>query len=104
MIKFFLGQQKAELTANTADAAREKHLPVVTVDGSKVTVTVSTVEHPSTEAHYIVFIVLETQKGAQMVQFKPGDKPQAEFVLDEGDSPIAAYEFCNLHGLWKTEI
>ena len=32
------------------------------------------------------------------------DKPEAEFIVADGDEAIAAYEFCNLHGLWKADI
>ncbi|HNZ83333.1 MAG TPA: desulfoferrodoxin family protein, partial [Sedimentibacter sp.] len=34
----------------------------------------------------------------------PGEKPAAVFALVEGDEVVAAYEYCNLHGLWKKEI
>ena len=34
----------------------------------------------------------------------PGGKPSAVVVLAQGDEPAAAYEYCNLHGLWKAEI
>ena len=29
------------------------------------------------------------------------DKPEAVFYVAEGDTPLAVYEYCNLHGLWK---
>ena len=35
-----------ELIPNTTDAAGEKHVPVITKDGSKVHVAVGAVEHP----------------------------------------------------------
>ena len=92
-----------ELIPNTTDAAGEKHVPVIEKDGSKVTVKVGEVEHPSLEAHYIVFIVLETNKGYAVRNLKPGDKPAAVFALADGEEIIAAYEYCNLHGLWKAE-
>ncbi len=90
-----------ELIANTVDAAQEKHVPVITTSGDTVTVKVGSVEHPSLPAHYIEFIVLVTEGGMQMKWLKPGDKPEAIFKIT--DKPIAAYEFCNLHGLWKAE-
>ena len=40
------------LKANTTDAAVEKHVPVVTQDGNKVSVAVSSVEHPMLPEHY----------------------------------------------------
>ena len=88
---------------NTTDAAGEKHVPVISVDGNVVTVTVGEVEHPMLEAHYITWIMLETEQGRQRKTLKPGDRPVAVFALTEGDKPVAAYEYCNLHGLWKAE-
>ena len=98
------GEPMKLLKANTTDAANEKHVPVVTVDGNKVTVVVGEVEHPMTEAHLIQWIVLETKKGSQKKVLSATDAPRAEFTLEEGDEAVAAYEYCNLHGLWKKEI
>ena len=92
------------LTANTTDAAQEKHVPQVTVDGKKVIVKVGNVEHPMTDAHLIQWIYLQTKRGGQYVHLSATDKPEAEFVVADGDEPVAAYEFCNLHGLWKANI
>ncbi len=88
-----------ELVANTVDAAQGKHVPVITVDGETVTVKVGSVEHPSLPAHYIEFIVLVTETGFQMKWLKPGMKPEAVFKVI--DKPVAAFEYCNLHGLWS---
>ena len=93
-----------ELVPNTTDAAGEKHVPVVTVEGSKVHVKVGSVEHPMLDAHYITFVVLETTAGFQKKNLKPSEKPVADFVLAEGEKAVAAYEYCNLHGLWKAEV
>ncbi len=98
------GKPMEELTANTADAATEKHVPAVTVEGNTVTVQVGSVEHPMTEEHYITWVYLVTEQGVQIHEFKPGDTPKATFVLSEGDKALEAYEYCTLHGLWKAEI
>ena len=90
-----------ELVANTVDAAQEKHVPVITLSGDTVTVKVGSVEHPSLDAHYIEWIILETSGGMQMKWLKPGMKPEATFRTEE--KVVAAYEYCNLHGLWKAE-
>ncbi len=97
------GNPMKELVANTKDAAYEKHIPEVTVEGSKVTVKIGSVEHPMIEEHYIQFIYLVTKNGAQKVCLSPGEKPVAEFALVDGDEVLAAYEYCNLHGLWIKE-
>ena len=98
------GVKMEEVVANTVDAAKEKHVPAVTVDGNLVKVAVGSVAHPMMDAHYIQFIILETKKGYQKVDLKPGQEPAAQFLVAEGDAPVAVYEYCNLHGLWKAEI
>ena len=91
-----------ELIPNIADAAGEKHIPVITVDGDTVTVKIGSIEHPSLDAHYIEWIILVTESGFQMKWLKPGMRPEAAFKVV--DKPVAAYEYCNLHGLWKAEV
>ena len=92
-----------ELIANTVDAAQEKHVPAITISGNEVVVKVGSVEHPSLPAHYITFILLETDKGMQMKWGKPGAVPTATFTIAEDETVLDAYEYCNLHGLWKAE-
>ena len=95
------GEPMSKLEPKTADSALEKHVPVIQVEGNLVTVTVGSTEHPMVENHFIQWIVLETKQGRQRKQLQPGQKPQAVFALTEGDEAVAAYEYCNLHGLWK---
>lgn len=97
------GEKMSELVPGSVDAATEKHVPVISVEGNKVTVTVGEVEHPMAEEHFIEWIALETQEGNQRKELKPGSKPQAVFMLAETDKAVAAYAYCNLHGLWKGE-
>lgn len=96
------GVQKLE--AGVTDAAKEKHIPVATVEGNKVTVVVGSVEHPQTEEHHISFILLETSLGIQCRTLAHSGKPEATFLLQDGEKAIAAYEMCNLHGLWKVDL
>ncbi len=100
---FCCGEEMKPIVPNTTDAAGEKHLPVIEVNGQSVTVTVGSVEHPMLDAHYIQWIMLETREGRQRKSLKPGEPPVAHFALTEGDAVVAAYEYCNLHGLWKSE-
>ena len=95
------GQKMTELIPGTSDGATEKHVPVYTVDGSTVHVTVGDVEHPMLPEHYIQWIALETTNGSQIKELQPGQPPKADFVLEEGESVVAVYEYCNLHSLWK---
>ena len=91
-----------ELVADMTDGAYEKHVPVIEMNGDEVTVRVGTVEHPSLDAHYIEWILLETKQGFQIHYLKPGMKPEAVFKIAE--PVVAAYEYCNLHGLWKAAV
>ena len=95
------GESMVELVPGTTDAAVEKHVPVVNVEGNKVTVSVGSVAHPMLPEHYIEWIVIATNKGIQKKQLKPGDEPKVEFALLDGEKVEGAWEFCNLHKLWK---
>jgi len=97
------GENMTELVPNTVDAANEKHVPEFTLSGNKMSVQIGSVPHPMVDEHYIQFIYVETENGGQRRCLKPGDNPNAEFCFVD-DKPIAVYEFCNLHGLWKKEV
>ena len=96
------GQAMRELVPGTTDGATEKHVPVYTLDGNTVKVKVGSVEHPMTDAHHLEWIAIETENGNQRKELKPGDKPEATFALSPRDKVKNDYEYCNLHGLWKT--
>lgn len=98
---FCCGEEMQEMVANTTDAAQEKHVPVIEAADGVVTVTVGSVEHPMLEEHSIQWIVLQTKEGNQRKVLKPGDAPKASFWIGPDDEVVAAYEYCNLHGLWK---
>ena len=98
------GEKMSELIPGTTDAAVEKHVPAVSIDGNVVTVKVGEVEHPMIDVHYIQWIVLQTNQGNLIKNLQPNQPPVATFVLADGEQAIAAYEYCNLHGLWKKDI
>jgi superoxide reductase len=89
------------LKENTTDAATEKHVPVIEAIEGGYRVSVGSVEHPMTEAHYIQWIELITEKEVLRKYLDPTDKPVAEFKTDA--KKVCAREYCNLHGLWKAE-
>ena len=99
------GQKMTRLEPGTVEASVEKHLPVVTVseDGKTVTASVGSVTHPMTPEHSITWVYLETDKGGQRKALNPGEEPTVAFALAD-EKPIAVYAYCNLHGLWKTEV
>ncbi|MGN0590277.1 desulfoferrodoxin family protein [Ruminococcus sp.] len=95
------GQKMTELIPGTTDAAREKHVPVYSVENGMVTVQVGSVEHPMLPEHFIEWVSLQTKQGNQRKLLKPGDKPEVCFAICDGDAVEAVYAYCNLHGLWK---
>jgi superoxide reductase len=127
------GQAMSELEANTVDASKEKHVPVVEIVGTKIKVKIGSEPHPMLPEHYIEWIAIETNGQLQITYLQPGMEPKTEFTryiqqekvaytgdkdaivpnceaqncnftYDENPVSITAYEFCNLHGLWKTEV
>lgn len=97
------GEPMEEMKPNTSEGAAEKHLPVIEADGNTVTVKVGSVFHPMTEEHSITWVYLETKEGCQRKNLSHTGEPVTVFALTEGDEPVAAYAYCNLHGFWKTD-
>ena len=97
------GEKMVELVPNTTDAATEKHVPDVKVDGKKVIVTVGSVEHPMVEEHFIQWVYMQTDRGGQRKNLTPGAEPTVTFALAD-EKPLAVYAYCNLHGLWKADV
>ncbi len=97
------GEKMEELKANTVEASVEKHLPVLEFpDSCTVKVSVGSAPHPMLPEHHISFICLETEEGVQVVDLK--DKTEAVAVFHTKAKVKAVYEYCNLHGLWKTAV
>lgn len=94
-------EKMQEIIPGTVDAAKEKHIPVYKVNGNEINVTVGEIEHPMQEEHYIEWIAIQTKYGNQIKELKPGEKPEACFLICEEDNVESVYAYCNLHGLWK---
>jgi len=100
---FCCGQKMNELVPNTVEASGEKHIPAVTVNENIVEVNVGSVDHPMIDVHWIEWVQLVTENGIQRKVLNPGEAPHVTFILN-GEKPVAVYAYCNLHGLWKTEL
>ena len=99
------GKPMVEVKAGEVDAAVEKHVPVVKVEGDYLVATVGEVLHPMTPEHLISNIWLEFSDGSAMkVTLTPEDKPEARFNIAGKKGKATVYEYCNLHGLWKAEV
>jgi superoxide reductase len=93
------GQPMNLLIENTVDAAKEKHVPVITKVENGYKVRVGTVAHPMDEKHWIVFIELIADGKVYRQNLNPGEAPEATFCVKA--DKVTAREYCNLHGLWK---
>jgi superoxide reductase len=98
------GDDMKEVEAKTADASTEKHVPVITVEDSLVKVDIGSVPHPMTPEHSIQWVYLETEQGGQRKCLSVDGEPHVEFSLTADDKVLAAYEYCNIHGLWKAVL
>ena len=98
------GKPMKLLEPGVVDAAVEKHIPAVEVQGAEICAKVGEVTHPMTPEHFIQWIALETKSGVQIHYLKPQEAPEARFILPEGEKALAVYAYCNLHGLWKKEL
>lgn len=94
------GQEMTLLKSNSVDAALEKHVPVVEKIEGGYLVKVGSVAHPMEAKHYIEWIELNADGLVYRKFLKPGDKPEAVFLLDA--AKVTAREYCNLHGFWTS--
>lgn len=96
------GEDMEELTPKVSEEGNEKHLPVVEQEDTKITVKVGSVEHPMIEAHYITLITILYNNKTQTAKLNHTNKPEATFTVDEEFNTMEVYEYCNIHGLWKS--
>ncbi len=97
------GQKMTPLIPGTVDASVEKHLPVAEIADGQVNVAVGSVTHPMSEEHHIAWIYLQTDRGGQRKLLSATGAAAASFALKD-EKPVAVYAYCNLHGLWKSDL
>ncbi|MDD3341866.1 MAG: desulfoferrodoxin family protein [Bacilli bacterium] len=95
-------ERMKKIVPGEIEASVEKHIPVIKQEENQITVEVGETEHPMIEVHYIMWIVLQTESGFSLKYLKPEEAPKAVFHTDE--KVVAAYAYCNLHGLWKATV
>lgn len=97
------GEQMQPAEVKTEDFVKEKHVPYIEKAEGGVLVKVGKeTPHPMTEEHYIVYIEICASGVTMRKYLKPGDAPEAFFATDAAVSDIVAHEYCNKHGLWKS--
>jgi len=78
----------------------KSHLPIVKVDGNKVTITT---DHGMSEKHYIVRHTIVSGDGEVLGEktFFPDDEEAVSVFEVEGEhTALYATSFCNKHDLW----
>ena len=96
------GQPMELLEEKTEDIGKEKHLPVIEKTETCIKVKIGAVPHPMEEKHYIEWIEIIIDGRVYRKFLKPDDKPESEFEIKA--EKIEVREYCNLHGLWKSQI
>ena len=66
------GQEMTKLKANSTDAAKEKHVPVVTKENGRIKVAVGSTLHPMLPEHHIEWIALVAGNRVEFKFLKPG--------------------------------
>jgi len=95
------GQPMTLQVEKTADAGKEKHVPVVEKSVKGIIVKVGSIPHPMEEKHYIEWVEVRSGENVFIRGFKPGEKPEAEFCIS--DVNVKAREYCSVHGLWTNK-
>ncbi|UCD52309.1 MAG: desulfoferrodoxin [Phycisphaerales bacterium] len=93
------GKPMEHLDAKTADAATEKHVPVIEKIDGGFKVKVGSIPHPMEEKHYIEWIELLADGKAYHQFLTPGTAAEATFWVEA--TSVTAREHCNVHGLWE---
>ncbi len=96
------GEPCEPLEPKTANPDENKHVPFIVKQDGGILVKVGKNEaHPMADDHYIVWIGVYVDGVFMRKDLKPGDKPEAFFPVQSDDA--VAYEYCNKHGLWKSQ-
>lgn len=97
------GEKMRELVPGQRGCRRGKARSCGERGGQRRAGPCGSVTHPMTEEHLIEMSPLETNRGVQRKVLSAGEAPEAVFALAEGEQAVAAYAYCNLHGLWKAD-
>lgn len=84
------------------ETGQEKHLPVIEKSADGVSIKIGSVPHPMEKVHYIEWVDLLANDLVYRIFLHPGDDPEADFNVNADE--IGARAYCNVHGLWKTDI
>ncbi len=96
------GKEMVEMEEKSKDQGLEKHVPLIEITDDIAKVKVGDIPHPMEDTHYIEFVQLIVDDLIYTKYLKPGDITVVEFKLPKEYTNISALEYCNIHGLWKS--
>jgi superoxide reductase len=97
------GKPMVERIPQTEDKGNEKHKPVVEKHADKIVVKIGEVPHPMEEKHHIEWIEFR-KKDDFVIRKEVVGQELAEVTFDIPPQEGTVYAFCNIHGLWKTDL
>ena len=99
------GKKMEELISHSSgEEGEEKHVPLVHEEDGKVYVKIGSTLHPMDPDHYIDWVYLLTDKGAQRRVLHPGQTPEVIFLIGEDEVVLDVESHCTKHGLWKANL
>ncbi len=82
----------------------EKHLPIIEVKANNTEVQVGLQLHSMTPEHRIEWIALTDGDRVEIQRLTLSTPPVVKFSKMSGKGGLRAYAFCNIHGLWQSEL
>ena len=98
------GHTMTRLKENVSDGVAEKHVPVIRQNGSNITISIGEIAHPMRSNHYIEWVVLLTDRGKYFQELTVDGATDVEFTVGLTEKVLAAYAYCNIHGLWVKHL
>ena len=96
------GQPMGLMEEKTKDEGAEKHVPVIENNNGLIRVKLGEIPHPMEVDHHIEWIEIIANGKTYKKYLTEGDDPEFTFVIDAEN--VIARAYCNVHGLWKSQL
>lgn len=92
--------EKLETKYEENNELGEKHVPKIAEENGKKIIKLE--HHPMVPEHYIQFIEAMTEDKSKIYLKYLNPNEKAEFEITNSEEKINAIEYCNIHGLWRS--
>ena len=82
----------------------EKHSPIIEINQNDIEVQVGLQLHSMSPEHRIEWIALSDGERVEIQRLGLATPPVVKFSKMGEKGKIRAYAFCNIHGLWESEV